>query len=420
MFQSFVRHLSKRLYSSFKLQNTGIIPVNEEVYERYGREIATRLACNAGNEECLEDTASVLKEFIDFDRQIPKGLENVVLCNSIRTANDAEWTEMLTKMQTTTDTTFRSQILSGLGCSRNAALLKVYLESTVGTAITYTQAERRNVLSSVLNSNVGLQQVISFIVDFRSEILSLYSYTLEELLSVPARTVKTRQQETLFNNFLQTVTDLTEPSAGRVRTIVNNNFLAQQISFYPQVIVMVQEASENQLRLPKTSEPTHYKLHLDARNIPSGDRAFTGEVEIQVVITEPTNRITLHSRTQVIDDLHVYRGTTEVELIEYHLYPEADTLTIYFVDYVVPNDELSVHIKYSTDLVLTATGFYQTSYVINGEQRFLGATQFESTGGRYAFPHYDEPGFKAVFDFSVTHDVSHTAIANTFGTRVEK
>lgn len=327
---------------------------------------------------------------------------------------------MWNKMQTTSDTTFRSQILSALGCSRDSTLLKDYLESTVGTEITYTQAERRNVLSSVLNSNVGLQTVIDFIRDFRSVILSSYSYTLEELLSVPARTIKTREQQTLFNNFLQTVTDLTEPIAGRINTIIENNFATQQQSFYPQVMALVQSASENQLRLPKTSEPTHYKLHLDARNIPSGDRAFSGDIEIQVVIREPTDRITLHSKTQIIDDLHVFRGTTELELIEYHLYPAVDTLTIYFFDYVVPNDQLTVHIKYSTDLVLSATGFYQTSYFINGEQRFLGATQFESTGGRYCFPHYDEPGFKADFDFSITHAISHTAIANTFGTRIEK
>lgn len=368
----------------------------------------------------MEDTANVLKEFIASDRQVPKGLENVVWCNSFKTATDLEWTEMWTKMQTTSDATFRSQILSALGCSRNAILLKDYLESTIGTEITYSAVERRNILSSVLNSSAGLQTVINFIRDFSSAILSSYTYTLQELLSVPARTIKTREQQTLFTNFLSSLTDLTEPIAGQINTLIENNFVVQQQSFYPQVITMVQDASENQLRLPKTSEPRHYKLHLDARNIPSGDRAFTGDIEIQLVINEPTDRITIHSKTQVINDLHVLRGTTELELIEYHLYPAADTLTIYFVDYVLPNDELTVHISYSTDLLLSATGFYQTSYFINGEQRFLGATQFESTGGRYCFPHYDEPGFKAIFDFSITHATVHTTIANTFGTRIEK
>ncbi|XP_037033807.1 putative aminopeptidase-2 [Bradysia coprophila] len=415
---SYVRHLSQRMYSSYKLPSTNIIPV-EEVYERYGREIATRLACNAGNEECLEDTANVLRGFIDSGRQIPKGLESVVLCNSFKTANSEEWSIMWSEMRTTSDTTFRSQILSGLGCSRNSTLLQSYLESTIDSENTFSQAERRNVLSSVLNSNVGLQAVINFIRDFRLDIMSYYSYTLEEMILVPARTVKTRAQQTLFNNFLQTLTDLGAEATGRVNTIVENNFVAQQQSFYPDVMAMVQSASENQLRLPRTSEPRHYTLHLDARNIPSGNRAFTGEIEIQTVVTEPTDRIVIHSKTQIIDELHVFRGANELELIEYHLYPEADTLTIYFVDYVVTNDELTIHIKYSTNLVDGATGFYQTSYTINGQVKYLGATQFESTGGRYCFPHYDEPGLKATFDLSITHDTGHTAIANTLSWRVE-
>lgn len=407
------------MYSSYKLPTTNIIPV-EEVYERYGREIATRLACNAGNEECLEDTANVLRGFIESDRPIPKGLESVVLCNSFKTASSVEWSIMLSEMRTTSDTTFRSQILSGLGCTRNATLLQSYLESTVDSESTYSQAERRNVLSSVLNSNVGLQAVINFIRSFRLDIQSYYSYTLEELLSVPARTVKTTAQQTAFNSFVQTLTDLSAEAAGRVNAIVENNFSAQRQTFYPQVLAMIQSASENQLRLPRTSVPRHYTLRLDARNIPSGDRAFTGEVEIRTVVTEPTDRIVIHSKTQVINELHVFRGASELELIEYHLYPEADTLTIYFVDYVVADTELTVHIKYSTNLVDGATGFYQTSYTIDGNVRYLGATQFESTGGRYCFPHYDEPGLKATFDLSITHDASHTAIANTYGLSVGK
>ncbi|KAJ6646807.1 Aminopeptidase N, partial [Pseudolycoriella hygida] len=414
----FVRHLSKRLYNRYALGSVGLIPF-EEVYERYGREIAMKLACNAGNEDCLQDTNNVLKELLDSGRAVPKGLESVVYCNSLKTANEDDWRAMLVQMRTTTDATFRSQILSGLGCSRNAALLKEYLESTIDTEITFTQTERRNVLSSVLNSNVGLQAVINFMRDFRPSIMALYSYTLEEMLLVPATTIKSREQQTLFNNFLQTLLDLSEGSAGEINAKIEENFSVQESSFYPIVMEMIRRASENQLRLPKTSEPRRYKLHLNAEKIPSGDRAFSGDIEIQLVITEPTDRIMLHSRTQVIEDLHVFRGTTELDLIEYHLYPEVDGLTIYFVDYVVPNDQLTIHIKYSSNLVLSATGFYQTSYFINGEQRFLGATQFESTSGRYAFPHYDEPGFKAIFDLSITHDVGHTAIANTFGNTIE-
>lgn len=408
------------MYDNFKLGADGIIPLDEEVYERYGREIATRLACNAGYEDCLKDTANVLKQFVDYNRKVPVGLENVIWCNSFKENNHpAEWVEMWNRMEHTTDTTFKSQLISSLGCSGNSTLLRDYLESTVGSENTYTQAQRRNILSSVLNSNVGLQAVIDFMKNFETEIMSSYGYTLEEMVAVAARTVKTRAHQTLFNNYLSLLTDLPQANATRVNTIIENNFLAQELSFYPEVMAKIQSISENQLRLPTSSEPRHYKLHLDARNIPSGNRTFTGDIEIQVAINELTDRIIMHSKTQVIDELKVFRsdGITELEVMEHHLYSETDTLTIYFVNYLVPSDELIVRIKYTTDLVLTATGFYQTSYVINGEQRFLGATQFEPIGGRYAFPHYDEPGYKAVFDLIVTHDISHTAIANTFGER---
>lgn len=86
------------------------------------------------------------------------------------------------------------------------------------------------------------------------------------------------------------------------------------------------------------------------------------------------------------------------------------------------NTELVVHIKYSSKLqTQTArTGFYQTTYVINGETRYVGATQLEEIGARLVFPHYDEPGFKTVIELKITHDASQSAIANTMGTSVAK
>lgn len=179
---------------------------------------------------------------------------------------------------------------------------------------------------------------------------------------------------------------------------------------------------ENQLILPKTSAPQRYKIQLDARNIHTGSRAFTGEVDIDLTIKEATDKILIHSKSQVIDELKVFNKNdmTEVPLIEFNLYAPADTLAIYFMSTLQVGAQLVVNIKYSTNLLTSGTGFYQTSYDINLERRYLGATQFESTGGRYAFPHYDEPGYKAVFELSITHDASLHAIANTFGTLTSK
>lgn len=67
-------------------------------------------------------------------------------------------------------------------------------------------------------------------------------------------------------------------------------------------------------------------------------------------------------------------------------------------------------------MVNTGYGFHQTYYDIGGQRRFLAATNFESSvSTRYAFPHYDEPGFKAVFELKITHNATYGAIANTMG-----
>lgn len=179
---------------------------------------------------------------------------------------------------------------------------------------------------------------------------------------------------------------------------------------------------ENQLILPQTSEPKYYQIHIDARNIHTGDRAYKGEVEIEVLIKEVTDRIIFHSKSQVIDDIKVFNKNdlTEVTVLDHHLYPPADTLTIYFLRELVEGSELLVLIKYSTNMMTYEAGFHQTSYVMDGRTRYVGATQFQATDGRYAFPHYDEPRFKVVFELTITHDASFNAISNTFGAASSK
>lgn len=117
-------------------------------------------------------------------------------------------------------------MLSGLGCTPEKEALKDYLESTLGAAnsVNYTQTERRNVLSSVLNSINGLEVVITFFKDFQLDIMKSYGYTLEALLRVVAQTVKNQQQYSVFTEYLNTVQEeLGSPANNNIVTILNSN-----------------------------------------------------------------------------------------------------------------------------------------------------------------------------------------------------
>ena len=59
-------------------------------------------------------------------------------------------------------------------------------------------------------------------------------------------------------------------------------------------------------------------------------------------------------------------------------------------------------------------GFYRSEYQDNeGRTRHLATTQFEATDARRAFPCWDEPARKAVFDVTLVFDDSLQAVSNT-------
>lgn len=149
--------------------------------------------------------------------------------------------------------------------------------------------------------------------------------------------------------------------------------------YYYQDIVEI----ENQLRLPKTSLPSRYKIHIDARNVHTTNTAFSGEIEIETSIKVETNYIIIHSKKQRIHELKVWKkiDLSDVPVVDYDLYPEADTLTIYFTENIPVDTELVVNIKYSANLLTSANGFgfYQTSYAIDGVTHYMAATNFESS-----------------------------------------
>lgn len=235
--------MSEQFYETFQIPADGYIPF-AELFERFSQELALKLACNAGNEKCLADTFNVNRHFIEDGIAIPKGLEGVILCSGFRgTGKQTQWIQLYNIMQAATiDATLKTQIRNALGCTDDVDSLKSYLESTVADGNTYTQTERENVFSAVLNSRSGLSAVINFINDFESDILRLFNYaTLEDVLNVPARTIKTRDQQQLFVNFVETLTNLEGTNSSRITTIIDNNFHVQQQPQYANSIEFIRQ-----------------------------------------------------------------------------------------------------------------------------------------------------------------------------------
>lgn len=216
------------------------------MYERYGRELAIKLACSAGNTDCINDAYMQTSFHAETENKlVPKGLENVIFCNGFKGSKRPPpyWHAMWNKMLETTDSTFKSQALTALGCTENSNLLKEYLESSLDMSITsFTQGDRRAILESVLGSKLGLEAIFSFLEEWQLDILTKYGYDtgLGPLLTTIAETIKTSEQQTMFIDYLATYPHFEPEVLARVTEIVEKNLQTQMEPQYVTIMETIQ------------------------------------------------------------------------------------------------------------------------------------------------------------------------------------
>ncbi len=153
-------------------------------------------------------------------------------------------------------------------------------------------------------------------------------------------------------------------------------------------------------QLPGDVLPLAYRLDLTL--VPDQER-FSGVVEIDVDVKQPTQRIFLHGRRL---DVSVARaGKVDgafTELTE----TGAGELVL---DEKIPVGKTTLHFEYTAPFNRALEGIYR---VDEGGESYA-FSQMEAISARLAFPCFDEPRFKVPFDLSVTARAEHVVITNT-------
>ena len=156
-------------------------------------------------------------------------------------------------------------------------------------------------------------------------------------------------------------------------------------------------------RLPTTVVPTHYKLSL-APDLKAA--TFSGVEQVDLNIREPLGSITLNSAEIAFQSVTIDQGgaqqTATVSLDENR---QEATLTF---PKTLAAGPATLEIHYTGILNNELRGFYLSKTA----RRNYAVTQFEATDARRAFPCFDEPAFKAIFDVSLAVDLGDTAISN--------
>lgn len=80
---------------------------------------------------------------------------------------------------------------------------------------------------------------------------------------------------------------------------------------------------------------------------------------------------------------------------------------------VATKPEIVVHLQFVSRLGDTLTGFYKTTYRVDGVERIMASTQFSPVDARRAFPCFDRPSKKARFEISLVRHKNFTmALSN--------
>jgi puromycin-sensitive aminopeptidase len=162
-------------------------------------------------------------------------------------------------------------------------------------------------------------------------------------------------------------------------------------------------------RLPKFIIPTHYKLTIR----PDMEAfTFTGQENISIKLEKNVKAITLHSKDLEITDAWWQVGKNRIDVLKTSYDSKAETATFHFAKNLTKGaGKLCLHFRGVINETLR--GFYRSQYHHNGKEKHLASTQFEATDARRAFPSFDEPAQKAVFELSLIIPNHLTAISNT-------
>ncbi len=168
---------------------------------------------------------------------------------------------------------------------------------------------------------------------------------------------------------------------------------------------MIGEGKANPWRLPWSVVPRRYEIRLEP-----DFRAFTfgGEETVEVTVREPVDEIVLNAAELQIQEVAVSDGRGSRLPGMAMLAAETEQARLRFPGILSPGS-WRLSLKFAGIVNDKLHGFYRSTV----RDTVLAVTQFEATDARRAFPCWDEPAFKAVFQVTLVADEGLTALSNT-------
>ena len=159
-------------------------------------------------------------------------------------------------------------------------------------------------------------------------------------------------------------------------------------------------------RLPTWAVPQSYQLTF---KVDPAQQDFSGTTTIKLKLTQASDHVWMDGNSLKVSKVTVTDAAGVVHNATYtQVEPKAGVVRVDFGS-KLPAQELTLKFDYSAPLNAQLQGLYK----VTAKGQPYAMTQMEPISARYAFPSFDEPGFKTPFDISITIPDSQTAVANT-------
>lgn len=172
-----------------------------------------------------------------------------------------------------------------------------------------------------------------------------------------------------------------------------------------------QKSAWEEIRLPTNLHPLHYDMLVRTY---LNKLTFTGNSNITIKVTNSTDLILFHINLLEIRAVSVEDGSGKPLAIKEEFGYKPNQFYVVRMDAELPVGRYTLKIKFAGNVTTKQlNGFYNSTYTTKGNiTRVLGATDFQPTDARKAFPCFDEPALKATFTISIEHASEYRALSN--------
>ncbi|HAP78586.1 MAG TPA: peptidase, partial [Acidimicrobiaceae bacterium] len=166
--------------------------------------------------------------------------------------------------------------------------------------------------------------------------------------------------------------------------------------------------TDNPYRLPRAVVPHRYTLALEPDLAAA---TFVGHVVIDATVAEAADSVVLNADELTIEGAHI-----DGQPVEFTLDSATERLVLH---HTVQSGPVAIELTFTGELNDKLRGWYRSTFTdADGTTQVIAASQMQATDCRRAFPCFDEPDFKAVFDVTLVVEPHLMAISN--GAEVER